>query len=482
MVVMRTVKERNFWMGNVRPIMGLVLLLLFAPVLFIAGRQAVELLSHAAPIPANILVNAASMQGALSRPWEGLSQGGEQEYPGKLVTIGPVTGQVRALGTRYIRVDHVLEEPFYGSLRFRIKEITAAGAIPFVALSYFPRGVANSDVGTVQNWNLWQTRVKEAVELISGRNQMNIAGVYYEVWNEPDGSGFGGFNIGTGKDYFVLYQKTVEAINSAQNVNSFKVGGPALADLRRCTNGGLFVCNQYWLDRFLGLVARSHLRLDFISWHKYATRLSDYNEDVNFIISLYNKYPAMPPVEKIITEWGSDPARNGIHNTNFDAAHLVAAARAFIGHVDLTTRFEVRDGPDSGEKGWGIMYFNGVKKPTFEALKMLGLLRENRILLSGEGTSVTGIASRDGSGATVVLANYDSGSRNTENVPVRIMNLTPGSYRLTKEILSSLYPLGKKETSSFVTSDGSWNSVELMTPNSVVLYDFQLFSLLTSGN
>lgn len=469
--------KNNFFIGNLKLILGLILAVLLIPVLLIAAQRTISFLSHAAAIPANIVVDVSGSQGDLPRPWEGLSQGGEQERPGVLVPINPVAASVKELGVKYIRVDHVLEDAFYPNLKNRITEITSAGALPFISLSYFPNGVAGSDVGTPVNWSIWQSKVKSLVETVSGRNNMNIAGVYYEVWNEPDGPGFGNFSVGGGKDYYLLYKNTLQAVQSAQNVNSFKVGGPALADLRRCVGGGLFTCQTFWLDKFLELVSRDNLRLDFVSWHKYALKLSDYNEDVNFILGIYKKYPNLPPSEKIITEWGSDPARSPIHNTVFDAAHLVAAARTFVGFVDLATKFEVRDGPDNPNNGWGIMYHNGVKKPTFEALKLLNGLRRDRVLVSGEGTFVTGIGSRDNSGATIILSNYDSASGNTESVPVKVMGLNAGKYRLTKNTINSAFPGGRKETFEMQTTDGVWTTQEVMPPNSVVRYDFQLIGI-----
>lgn len=461
--------------NNLKAIISIVLLLIALPILFLVGQNVVTLLTKAAPILANIEVDVLRSQAALERPWEGLSQGGETESNGALVSLAPVQKQIKSLAPRYIRLDHVLERPYEA----RVKEVISAGAIPFISLSYFPPDVADRDIGTVHNWAAWQKHVRNLVENVSGRNKMNVSGVYYEIWNEPDGEGFGGYSIGEDKDYFILYEKTLEAIRSAKNVNDFKVGGPALADLRRCTNIRLlFTCDEFWLDRFLGLVAKSNSRLDFISWHRYSTKMSDYNEDVNFINDLYNKHSSLPPAEKIISEWGSVPQRSPIHNTVFDAAHLVAAARTFIGHADMSTKFEIRDGPTSENQGWGILTYGGAPKPTYAALKLLNKLRTDRVLLSGEGNYVTGIASRDSAGTTVVLVNYDAASSYTEIVPVKIINLTPGTYRLTKTQISSIHPLGRDEVSEVSLEDGQFFTQTTMLPNSIVSFDLQLVGFL----
>lgn len=453
----------------------IILLLLMIPLTAFAGSHLVTLFTKASVIPANIVVDAAESQASLERPWQGLSEGGEQEVPGELVSLAPVSGKIKALGTKYIRIDHVLEEPFANTLISRVKEITDSGATPIIALSYFPKDVADSQIGSPTNYAAWRERVKNLIETVSGKNNLNLSGVYYEVWNEPDGENFGSFSIGQGKDYFELYKQSVDAAAAAQNVNDFKIGGPALADLRRCENGLLFVCQTFWLDRFLNLVSQNNTRLDFVSWHRYSKNLDDYKEDVNFINDLYTKYGNLPQAEKVITEWGSVPQRSPLHATAFDAAHLVAAARTFIGHVDLATKFEIRDGPEPGGEGWGIVYYDGSEKPTYKALQLLSKLRPEKILISGEGSNVSGIASRDTSGVTLILVNYDPNSVNAELVPIKILNMFPGKYRLTRTTLD------KEEISTTTLIKGTFTTKETMLPSSVVVYDLQLISLLTTS-
>ncbi len=476
---MATKKKKNDH-KTLKKILVVIALVLLVPLTAYASSRVVNLFSSASSTPADIIVDVQKSQANLERPWQGLSQGGEQEVPGQLVSLAPTAGKVKNLGTKYVRIDHVLEEPFNNTVRSRVQEIVDSGATPFIALSYFPSDVAGSNVGTPTNYAAWRAKVKNLIEEVSGKDKMNIQNVYYEVWNEPDGENFGAFNIGRGKDYFELYKQTVDAANSAQNVNNFKIGGPALADLRRCENGLIFICQKFWLDKFLELVDLNKTRLDFISWHRYSTNIDDYKEDVNFINDLYTHYQTLPPAEKIITEWGSVPQRSPIHNTVFDAAHLVAAARTFIGHVDLATKFEVRDGPDSGDQGWGILYHGGAEKPTYHALEMLNKLRSEKLLVSGEGSNVTGIASRDSSGVTLILSNYDRSSGHAELVPIKIVNLVPGTYEVTKDVLNSNFPNGKetKTTSTFI--NGTFQTEEAMTPNSIVLYDLKLTELLST--
>lgn len=354
------------------------------------------------------------------------------------------------------------------------------GATPFVSLSYFPQEVASYDVGEVTNWGEWQRIVTNLVERVSGKNGYNLHNVYYEVWNEPDGPTFGEFQIGAGKDYFVLYQKTIEAIARAQNVNSFKVGGPALADPKRCSDGLLFICKEYFLGRFLELVSEQSLRLDFVSWHRYGKKISEFEEDLAFVGSLTSKYPNLAGTEKVLSEWSSDSERDQIHGSIFDAAHLVAMMSALAGKVDLATKFEIRDGPQDSSVdgvGWGLIKYDGTMKSAFAALRLLDLLRSEWVPIEGEGSLVTGLASRDNSGFTLILANYDQAFRNTQDVPVSVINLIPGRYRLNKYIMNSASPLGSNTTGELDLSSGTWQTSEVLFPNSVVLWDLQLIGI-----
>ncbi|NIT03517.1 glycoside hydrolase, partial [Candidatus Saccharibacteria bacterium] len=66
--------------------------------------------------------------------------------------------------------------------------------------------------------------VKATIQHYSGRNEKNIAGIYYEVWNEPDL--FGQWQIGKEPDYRTLYVYALSGAFQAQDCQPFKIGGP----------------------------------------------------------------------------------------------------------------------------------------------------------------------------------------------------------------------------------------------------------------
>lgn len=58
---------------------------------------------------------------------------------------------------------------------------------------------------------------------------------------------------------------------------------------------------------------------------------------------------------------------------------------------------------------------------------------ERKIQLLGRGTWVKGVAARDGSDITVILANYDPVGRHNETTPVTFTNINPGNYEIERQ-------------------------------------------------
>jgi len=63
---------------------------------------------------------------------------------------------------------------------------------------------------------------------------------------------------------------------------------------------------------------------------------------------------------------------------------------------------------------------------------MLNGLNGNQLVVDGEGTYITALASKDGEKVSLLLTNYDESGRNTELVPIIFKNLTKKRYNITK--------------------------------------------------
>ena len=238
-----------------------------------------------------------------------------------------------------------------------VKDITATGAKPFIALSYMPSAISkNGEVTDLPtDWVLWENLVQKTVERISGRNGLNISDVYYEVWNEPDL--FGKFKMSGSKSYLELYSRTVRAASRANNVNPFKVGGPATT--------GFY---ENWLNKLVGYSQETGTRLDFLSWHKYSKKLSDYEEDLE-------KASHFEGYELMVTEIGPNSENDKVYDGNFGALHLIATAALMEGKVDKIFNFEIKDGvgPEKYWGRWGMLthdkWGNPEIKPRYKAMQ-----------------------------------------------------------------------------------------------------------------
>lgn len=386
---------------------------------------------------ANIVVDTTSNLGPMPYPWHNLAQGGEN----KDWRLQPLTSQVRSLGTQYIRLDHIYD--FYdivkggpGNLSFDfskfdtiIRDIQAAGAKPYIALSYTPPAITvNGDItAPPANWNDWQLTVQRTIEHVSGT--LGIEGVYYEVWNEPDL--FGGYKTYGARNYLDLYRASAKGAMAARGVKNFRIGGPAITALYK-----------NWIDGLLTMVTTENLPLDFFSWHRYSRDIDQYRRDIAQVHDWLSAYPRGQNLELQITEWGHDSNNDPGYDTSFSAAHTIAVATELAGNIDKAFVFEIQDGRDPAGKTrwgrWGIFDINNQAKPRYQALKFLDKIGATRIQLLGRGTWVKGIAGKDGADSTVILANFDPFSRHNEITPVTFTNITPGNYEIDQQTLSGI--------------------------------------------
>jgi hypothetical protein len=172
---------------------------------------------------------------------------------------------------------------------------------------------------------------------------------------------------------------------------------------------------------------------------------------------------------KFITEWGSDPENSAIHDTAFDAAHQVAVIRQILDRVDLAFTFEIKDGPNPKGSGlwgrWGILSHDLIKKPRYFSLLLLNKMAGDRLKVSGEGTWVSGFASREDQTIRVILSNYDKNQVHSENTPVSFLNLPAGEYLLRQTDLA-----GKAQETKEVIQEKLTKKF-FLSPNSVILLE-----------
>ncbi len=431
--------------------------------------QVREFFGQASYTPANIKINTQAVIGPLNRSWQNLAQGGE----GHDWRLAPIQSKVQALNPQYIRIDHIYD--FYdivqgspGNITFNfakfdpiLTDILNTGATPYIALSYMPPAISKGDiVDQPHYWSDWQNTIRATIEHVSGTR--GIDNVYYEVWNEPDL--FGGWKYYGSKSYLTMYSYAALGARQAQQnstVKPFKLGGPATTALY-----------QNWFDALAKHAIQNNLKYDFFSWHKYTHDIDQYRKDQEKVVSWLQRYPQLTPtLELHVTEWGADSENHPAYDNYYGAAHTVAGAITLNQWVDRAFVFEIQDGKGPNNQShwgrWGLLThqdFNSQPKPRYHALKLLDSLGTQRLQVTGQGSWVKAIATRNMAGnPEFVMANASQNNNRSENVPVTFQEIEPGSYQLSLQFLD-----GKQSSQSIATSAAVLRTYVPMNPNAVV--------------
>lgn len=421
---------------RVTSIISLIVLLIFLPLLLLVSYQAVQLITRAIGTPANIVIDTKNTLEAVDTTFfHAFSQGGEEATN----MLEPVEDQVRALRPRLIRLDHIYD--LYGvvsrsgsDLTFdwsrldgAVDTILATGAKPLLALSFMPEVIARSGnvINPPNNWDEWALVVEKTIEHFSGKSERNLSGIYYEVWNEPDLPQFGKWGLSGDKNYLTLYRYAAIGARNAKNVNAFSLGGPATA--------GLY---KNWVLALVG----SGDRLNFLSWHSYLSNPTQFSQDQRNVISWLFPFPRYITIPKLITEYGFTGNKDSRYGAMYSAAHTAAVIRQLIaGRPQYIFTFQLKDGPNQLDgSGWGLITHetNGAKaKPRYYVFSFLDAMAGTRLLLSGEGTWVTGFATTKNNVIRLMLVNFDANGSHSEDVPVSVQNLDQGTYIWRERLL-----------------------------------------------
>lgn len=438
--------------GKTMSIVSFVALIIFLPLLLLAAYQTATIISRATGKPATIMVDADSVSQEKVDPTfiHAFAQGGEESGN----WMSPIQKEVAALKPKWIRIDHIYD--FYdivkkdrGELSFDfskldpvINSILATGAIPVIALSYMPPAIAHEGkvINPPDNWDNWTLVVQKTIEHIS----RTTPDVYYEVWNEPDHEQFGGWKLDGEKNYLTLYHYAAKGAANAKNTRPFFLGGPSTT--------GLY---KNWIIKLV----ESGARLDFLSWHSYLDDPKQFRQDQRNIASWLISYPEVILLPKLVTEFGFTGARDPRHSTPFAAAFTAAVFRQLAtGGPQGLFSFELIG-------SWGL-----INTPRYYVYDFLYRMAGNRVLLTGEGTWITGIASKQKDTTRIMLINFDAFGNHTETVPITITNLSNGTYEYSQQYLQGKTPGESQKLIESVT-DGTIKKQIFMPAQSIVLIE-----------
>lgn len=453
--------------GSIPLLLGIGLIVIVVLVI----PNAVQYIGKASGINANLKINYEGVIGKMPTPWRNLAQGGEE--PKEMLT--DVVVQTRALRPEYIRLDHIYDafkvvSRKDGQLTYdwtgldgAVRTILATGAKPFLSLSYMPEAIGTGDmISAARDWAEWGAVTQATIEHYSGRTGMNIDGVIYEVWNEPDL--FGSFKTYGDKNYLEMYSSSARAATRVRNTNSFEIGGPATTALY-----------QNWLERLIKHVDANNLRMDFMSWHKYTYDIEQFEKDAKQARSWAEKIPALVNLKFYVTEWGHNSEVDKGYDSKFGAIHTIAGSLNMVGAIDRAFVFEIKDGPGN-EKYWGRWgllthekFGPPEKKPRYHALDFLNSLGNIRLSVSGEGSWVKSVASSDDNGnIKMIVVNYDQKGSHSESVPMLFENLPKMNFRFTRRDF-----MGQSRTLQIATSEANWRTIELFAPNTAAMISLE---------
>lgn len=347
------------------------------------------------------------------------------------------------------------------------------GMKPFVELGFMPGALASgpqtifwykANVTPPKDYSKWEALIAAFVRHVTERyGPEEVRSWYFEVWNEPNLSGFwigttGGrsdaeFEPIARAEYEKLYRTTARAVKSVDA--ACRVGGPATA-------------GSGWIDETLAACAATGAPLDFVSTHSYAT-MSGYldangnagtvfSPDRNAITSEVKSVrarmdrSAFSKSELHYTEWSSsytpsDPIHDSYHSAAFilDKIRHIGGSATSMSYWTFTDIFEEagpRTTPFHG--GFGLLNYQDLAKPSYFAFKFLNRLGDIELVCPDPDAFVC----RDRSGAvqalfwdftithpgpSVINQEYylaEHPSRPKEPAELKLSGLAKGSYRL----------------------------------------------------
>jgi xylan 1,4-beta-xylosidase len=447
------------------------------PLLVGAGWKEAQVL----PLTVSLSADLAAPPTRWPRLHRGLAQGGEHPDPDYLARVAP---HLRALGTDYVRLDHVFD--YYdvvqrdrrGRLTFDFSKldraldaVLASGAQPFLSLGLTPAVLSPTGSETMPPTDLkeWRELVMATVRHVNVERGLKVR--YWEVWNEPN---LPSFWKGSFQDYTRLYQATAAAIVAVDP--TVKVGGPATAG------------HEGWVPSLIDFAAATGTRLDFVSWHNYHVRPVMLANQVTLIRRYLERYPAFRDTELIVSEWNlhSDfgERANFVSDSHHTAAFAAAALQALTdAGLDRALFFEAVDGrPPDGRVTWGrwgALTYDGQPKPVYHALHAFSRLHDLRVPASSDDPRVGVLVTRQDNRVALLIWRLAPVGQAAQ--PVRLTLRHPPAHvtslrRWTVDATHSRLG-GTLEEVAPVTgalaADGTWTATLTLTPDSVNLLTWE---------
>jgi xylan 1,4-beta-xylosidase len=336
--------------------------------------------------------------------------------------------------------------------------IVAAGMRPVLEISFMPPPLASgtqtlhwyngvpANITPPKDWTKWQNLMAAIVTHLEGRYGVDEIrnNWYFEVWNEPSWM----YSLGDA-GYNQLYSYTVKGLLAGDA--QVKVGGPA----------GSAGESPYMVASLISYARSNGLKLDFVSWHRYANDgaatgagYADTNSMLTFFETMGSTVASSNFTGlNINDEWGSSYDGNVVRDNEASASfiaktvHLVGTDSKYAPPFmfgwwtlsDLYEEFNSGSNTAYREGNYGLLLKGDasipasfdVAKPAFNAFRLLHMMGDVRVTTTG-GTTADGInavatVSSDNSAVQILVYNHVSGgtanSADSSSVKLTVNNI-----------------------------------------------------------
>ncbi|MFO0554857.1 MAG: hypothetical protein U0271_41150 [Polyangiaceae bacterium] len=219
--------------------------------------------------------------------------------------------------------------------------------------------------------------------------------VEWEVWNEPEGA-----FTGTVEDFIALYHATALAIRTESPTAA--VGGPTLSSAWSGTTPG--AASPGFMQTFIEACANtpipelglSRTPIDFVVWHEFGLLPTSADRAVQDVKKWLTDagYPA--DTKLIVDEWNiaveSNPApgtdltfADSEFNAAYAAARLVHARNSGLTEHAFSALADWSFGPPEFHGGQGLTTGTGLRKPVWNAMRLLGFVQGEERALTTHG-------------------------------------------------------------------------------------------------
>jgi len=279
------------------------------------------------------------------------------------------------------------------------------GVRPFVELSFMPPDMAARQqtmgfwydpiVAPPKDWAQWSDLMRRfAQHLIARYGIEEVSQWYFEVWNEPNGTFWGGDPHQP--TYFQLYDLTARALKSVSP--RLRVGGPATAQAA-------------WVPAFIRYCAVHHVPVDFVSTHVYGDdtadnvfgtreRISRRDMVIRAVQKVHRQVAAspMPALPIIFSEFNATYTGTEVDVTDspYIGPWMANTIRACDGLVASMSYWTFSDVFEEGgiarapfHGGFGLIAAGGIPKASFNDFRLLHQLGEQRLRASSDSVLVT---------------------------------------------------------------------------------------------